>query len=141
VTDTLEWRALRDELEAISARTHAFNAYVFDAWDNLWCSAHSFESVASDDLLGFVHRMLARSHVSLVRGGVLDDCVSDSRGYVYVRSYASCYVLVLRFSSRPECSLARAVVEAELDKLEALTLKLPPSDGPGTSGAESANRA
>lgn len=33
LTESTEWQDLRGELELIAKAAHAFNAYVFDAWD------------------------------------------------------------------------------------------------------------
>src|SRR5262249_37551162 len=38
---TAEWYELQKRLAALAEAAHAHNAYVLDAWENLWCAAHS----------------------------------------------------------------------------------------------------
>jgi hypothetical protein len=135
-----EWQALQMDLELIVKATRAFNAYVFDAWDNMWCAARGFSEVSRDDLVDIVHAGI-RGRSPLARGGHLDIAMSDRMGHRYLRSYGSCYVLLLRFSAPCDVTAIRASVGAALARLETLTLRLPPAGGPGSSGSEAANRA
>ena len=140
VTDSPEWQDLQRELEALARDAKCFNAYVFDAWENPWCAAHSFTEVAREDLLDLVRAGTARARAPLHRGGVLDSCLSGRMGHAYLKTYASCYVLVLRFSGPFDEQKTRAAVSLALPRLEALTVRLPPSGGPGSRGQEAAKR-
>jgi hypothetical protein len=72
VSESREWEELRKELEALADVAHAFNAYVLDAWDNVWCAARWFTSIYPEDLIAFVHAAIARKGIPLQRGGKLD---------------------------------------------------------------------
>ena len=141
MAQSAEWDELQRELEAVAVAAHAFNAYVFDVWDNLWCAAHGFSDVPREDVAKLIHAAAARRGVSLVRGGKLDTCISEFVGYVYLRTYGSCYVLLLRFPGPFDQDKARGAVTEALQRLEALTLRLPPPDGPGSDGNEAAGSA
>ncbi len=119
----------------------AFNAYVLDAWDNVWCAARGFNNLPRDELVDFVHHAAQRAGISLARGGHLDTSLSDRMGHAYLCSYASCYVLLLRFSGSFDVANVRNAVRAALPRLEALTLRLPPDGGPGSSDGEAAASA
>ena len=136
-----EWEALRKELEALAEATRAFNVYVVDAWDNVWCAARWFDSVYPDDLAALVRAEVTRRGVSLQRGGKLDASVVGAKGHAYIRTYGSCYVLVLRFAGPFDSAATREAVVGVLPRLERLTLGLPPPDGPGSSGHEALGSA
>jgi hypothetical protein len=141
MTPSREWEELRGELERVAAAALAYNAYVLDAWDVMWCAAHSFTAVYGEDLAAIVHAAAAKKGVSLTRGGKLDTSVSGPKGHAYLRTYGSCYVVVLRYAGPFDESKARDVATAALPRLEALTLLLPPPGGPGSSGNEAAGTA
>ena len=141
MTSSRGWEDLRNELERVATGAHAYNAYVLDAWDVLWCAAHSFAAVYEEDLVAIVHAAGSKKGISLSRGGKLDTSLSSPKGHAYLRTYGSCYVVVLRYAGPFDESKARDVVTAALPRLEALTLLLPPPDGPGSSGNEAASTA
>jgi hypothetical protein len=142
IADSPEWQALERELGEVTKSAKAFNAYVLDAWDNLWCSARGGWQTRRDDLADLVHAAVARVRTSpLSRGGVLDGSLSGRMGHAYLKTFGSCYVLLLRFSGAFDVSAARSAVTTALPQIELLTLRLPPSGGPGSGGAEATGRA
>jgi hypothetical protein len=141
VSTSSEWEELRVELDALANAAVAFNAYVVDAWGIVWCAARYFESVYPEDLADLVRLAEARRHVRVTHGGKLDAVLSGSKGHAYLRTYASCYVVLLRYAGPFDEPKARDVVSAALPRLEAITLRLPPPEGPGSSGNEAAGSA
>jgi hypothetical protein len=136
-----EWEELRAELEAIAAACSSFNAYILDVWDNSWCAARGFNDMPRADLADFIHAAASRKAVTLTRGGKLDTSLSGPMGHAFLRTYGSCYVLLLRFSRPFDVEKTRDTVRAALPRLEALTMRLPPPDGPGSDGNEAAGTA
>jgi hypothetical protein len=141
VSTSSEWQALRRELQILANTTSAFNAYVVDAWGVAWCAARYFESIYPEDLATLVHLAEERRRVRVTYGGKLDTALSGPRGHAYVRTYASCYVVLLRYAGPFDETKAREATTAALPRLEALTLRLPPPDGPGSSGNQAAGSA
>jgi len=139
--DTPEWQALQRELVGVSRAAHAFNAYVVDAWDNLRCAAHDFSEKPRDDLVDLILEALGKDGTPLTRGGKLDACLDGRAGHAYLKTFGSCYVLLLRYPGPFDQKVARAAVSAALPAIEALTLRLPPSGGPDSHGTEAAKRA
>jgi hypothetical protein len=140
LTDSEQWEALRRELESVAQRAKAFNAYVFDAWDKQWCAARGFSDAPRDDLVNIVHTAIGGS-TPLRRGGALDTVVSGRAGHAYLKSFGSCYILLLRYAGGFDDHLTRAVVMDQIARIEALTMALPPPDGPGFDAADAAKRA
>ena len=140
-----EWKALADELESVVQQLAATNVVVTDAWGHLWCRGIVIpegESGMVHDLIADVLRSAPRP---LERGGKMDRAHVEARGAWYTRSFAGVYLVLawwledrlrserVRESREP---LARTVIARHLPRIEALTLKLPPPDGPQiTSGA------
>jgi len=141
LTESVEWQELQRELELVAKSLGAFNVYVLDAWDNMWCAARGFSEEPRDDLVRLVEAGVARGRTPLARGGHLDIAMSDRMGHRYLRTYGSCYVLLARFSGAFDVATVRASIGATLSRLEAMTLRLPISGGPGGSGNEAANSA
>lgn len=131
-TDVPEWLALQDRLVTLTTFTGAHNAYVVDAWLNIWCSAHSYDAALEGLARDLTRTALGTLRPSLQRGGRLD----RSLPCTYMRSYAGVYVLLLRFSGEFEDRAVQSAVAAALPAIEALTVALPPPDGPGAGGAE-----
>jgi hypothetical protein len=139
--DSVELR-LRAELDAVVTDAGALNAYVVDAWDNVWCIARGSQTARPcRELAECVHSAVKQTGVSLARGGRLDMALSEGYGQVYLRSYASCYVILLQFSGPFNLNRARDAVRAALPRLEALTLLRPPDGGPGSAGNDAAATA
>jgi hypothetical protein len=138
--DSPEWQALQRELEAVAREAKAFNAYVFDAWDKLLCSAHGFSEMPRQDLLDLIRAGIGRAGKPLQRGGTLDTCVTRP-GHAYLKTYGSCYVVLVRYPGPFNEKLTRSSVADALPRIEALTLRLPPSGGPGSHPGEASKRA
>lgn len=136
-----EWEALQRELDQVANAVDAYNAYVLDAWDNLWCSARHFDLVYNEDLVAIVRAATAPKGVPLTHGAKLDTCLPAPKGHSYLRTYGSCYVVVLRFGGTFDETKTREVVTAALPRIEALTLRLPPPNGPGTGSNEAVGTA
>ena len=131
-TDAPEWLALQERLVSLTTFAAAHNAYVVDAWLNIWCSAHSFDGSEEAIAMDLTRTALGTLRPSLQRGGRLDRTLPR----MYMRSYAGVYVLVLRFPGEFDRHAVQSAVVAALPAIEALTLALPPPDGPGAGGAE-----
>jgi len=134
------WLALREELGGITAATGAANAYVLDAWGNLWCSARS----VPENILQFAVRIaefiVRTTKPPITRGGKLDQSV-PTQGAVagYIRSFSGVYILLVLSETRMDrgtIQVLRAIITRALPRIEALTLSLPPPDGPGPSSGE-----
>jgi hypothetical protein len=141
VSTSREWEALQRELEAVAGAAEAYNAYVLDAWDNLWCAARHFDAVYQEDLVAIVQAATESKGGTLQRGAKLDTCLPGPKGHSYLRTYGSCYVVVLRFGGAFDETKARDVVSAALPRIEALTLRIPPPNGPGTGSNEAVGSA
>lgn len=140
VDDSAEWQDLQRELETVAREAKAFNAYVFDAWDKMWCAVRGFNEMPREDLVDLIRAGIGRSGTPLQRGGTLDTCVRRP-AYAYLKTYGSCYVLLLRYGGPFDMKTTRAAVSGALSKIEALTLRLPPSGGPGSHAGEASKRA
>ncbi len=136
--DSIEWKELQGELQALAQSAKAFNVHVFDIWDNCWCAARGFNEMPRPDLVDFIRAAESQARVALQRGGSLNDSFSSRMGHVFIRTYGSCYILLLRFSAPADTVQVRSAVGAALPRIEALTLRLPPSGGPGTLPHEAA---
>lgn len=139
-----EWASLVDELEALRAEVQATNVIVFDAWTGVWCRAKQIEESDYELVDDLIAAALDAAPRRLERGGRLDALACGARGAWHARSYAGVYVvLVWGFSYAPGVPSSaarerqiRKAVASRLADIEALTLALPPSDGPqATSGA------
>jgi hypothetical protein len=108
---------------------------VLDAWDTVWCSARG-STGKRGDLGDFVRLAAARKGVPLIRGGKFDTSLSGRMGDAYLKSFGSCYAVLLRFSGPFDNVKVRAIVASAINQIETLTLKLPPPDGPGSGGNE-----
>jgi hypothetical protein len=112
------------------------NAYIVDAWGNLWCSAHTVEWRCQSAAIDVVKTELARAELPLQRGGKIDRQGHQRNGSTYLRSFAGVFVLLVRFESPFDQDLVRSVVGATLRRLEGLVVSLPPPNGPGSGSAE-----
>lgn len=130
--DFPEWQRLADALGELSRECEASNGYVLDSQANLWCAGNDLYYHGESDLvMDLTQRQLAALPKPLNRGGHID----RAYGSWYLRSFAGVYVLVLSFSGLFDVPRARAAIGTALPRIEALTLLLPPPDGPTSSGA------
>jgi hypothetical protein len=127
----------------------AVNVYVFDAWSHVWCTAMPVAWIADTFDAGMGERpvgtraveildtALRRLEKPLPRGGTLAARVGEA----YLRSFATVYVLMLRFAHPFELEPLRALVDAALPDIARLTTALPPPGGPGGHGTEAVGTA
>ena len=127
-----QWQRLAAALGTLAAECGAANVYLLDAWANLWCAGQDpYDGSDNTRIMEFTHRQLAALRVPLNRGGRIDRAYPNA----YLRSFAGVYVIVVDLSGRFDVSLVRAAVGKALPNIEALTLALPPPDGPESGGA------
>lgn len=131
-TDSQEWLRLQHRLGDLASEAGAQNAFVLDAWANLWCAAHSYDGSAAQLATLATERALASVRPPLPRGGHID----GEFFFGYIWSFAGVYVLVLRFTRTFDAEPVRVLVVKALPSIEALTLALPPPDGPGSGTSE-----
>ena len=131
-----EWSALATLLAALAQRVGASNACVTDAWGHLWCRGHALSQEQQERVLALAREVVEVAPKPLPRGGRLDGGAFADGGGWYARSFAGVYVLLVIFEAPfDELSLRRALL-GFLPRIEALTVALPPPDGPeATSGA------
>jgi hypothetical protein len=132
-------RALAIQLRALCEHAAASNAFVFDAWGLIWCSASLTFGDDQERLYAQVAAILESLVLPLHGGGKLDRVFEDEHAATYCVSFGVTYVLGLWMTPETnELAMRRAVRDA-LPTIESLTLSLPPPDGPGsTSGAQHA---
>ena len=138
--DNPEWRALYEALADLCDETGATHGAVFDEAPIMWCAYNTDEVTPHDVEISATDvftREVAPIKASVRRGARLSVCRSGRDDALYIaESFAGIYVLALWFRARFLEELVRARVRIALPKIEALTLALPPPDGPDeTSGA------
>jgi len=132
-------RDLAEALRGFAERADGANAFVFDAWGLIWCSA--WLTFGDDQVLLYaqVRHALESPNPPLQRGGKLDGRVCPGSPPMYCVSFASCYVLGVWISEPLNPLLLRRAVKEALLTIEPMTLSLPPPDGTGGfSGAQHA---
>jgi len=130
-----KWRALRGKLGELTLSAPCDNAFVLDAWGNLWCSAMSAKRESLDAIVTATDAALRALKPPLPRGGKLDRVVRLHLD-AYLRSFGSAYILFLLFPASFDVDHVRPIVNAELPRIAALTAALPPPEGPGSSSNE-----
>jgi hypothetical protein len=130
-----KWRALRRTLAGLTISANCSNAFVLDAWGNLWCSAASAKRESLDSIVSTTESALRALKPPLPRGGKLDRVVRLHLD-AYLRSFGGAYVLFLLFPDSFDVHQIRPIVTAELPAIASLTAALPPPEGPGSAGSE-----
>jgi hypothetical protein len=135
------WKKLYEAMASVAGDAKASFAFVLDCSNGLWCVAipgrpptiatHREDGAADDFFQAEVEPRLARP------GGqhafaVIKDAARD--GYVAL-PFAGIYFLVLWFEEPFQAELVRARMKRALPVIEALTVALPPTDGPTTEAA------
>jgi hypothetical protein len=142
-SDTIEWRALRAALVDL---THAETPYalIVNARGDLVCSSHDLHPTDGVAALAAARSVLATASPPLLRGGKIDGSFPFSDGRCYAQSYANCFVLMILVADDSDDPLTelrhsalRRAVRGALPAIEALTLALPPPDGPGDGSVAS----
>jgi hypothetical protein len=130
--DFPEWQRLADALGELARDCGSLGAYVLDSQANLWCAGDDlYDGGDSDMIMDLVHERLGALPLPLNRGGHIDAAFRSA----YLRSFAGIYIVALRFAGPFDVDLTQRAIAASLPRIEALTLLLPPPDGPGSSGA------
>ncbi len=134
--DDVTWTKLYEALAALARACGGTFAFVLDEGNGLWCvglsdapptTATHDEDRAADR---FYRAEIVPQMTTLRRGLSLDIVRTDGDCYAAL-SFASIYVLVVWFERAFESTLVRARMRRALPIIEALTLALPPSGGPG----------
>lgn len=135
--DFPEWERLGAALFALAEACGTRNAFVLDAWANLWCAANRYDGPDGDLAMELAHAQLAALPIPLNRGGGIDRVAHRS----FLKSFAGIYVLALLFDGPFSPAAVRAAVDNALPGIEALTLLLPPPDGPEAGSGRGAGIA
>jgi len=148
--ENAQWTALQRALGALCNEAGASHVAIFDESCLMWCAyfagSESSEATAERlerDGMTLFTRHIAPQKERMRRGARVHVCRCDpAESELYVlESFAGIYVLALWFSDTfPELS-ALAKVRRALPDIEALTLALPPPDGPDATSGTGAQRA
>ena len=145
--DDPTWRKLYVSLASLAASCGGTFAFVVDEGNGLWCvgladSGPTTSTMHEDRSADRFYRaeMVPRL-AELRRGSRMDVLRVDGYDRYVARSFAGIYVVVVWFDGDFEPSLVRARIRRALPEIEALTLSLPPSGGPGRDQAAGRLRA
>lgn len=131
------WSKLYEALAALARTSGGTFAFVVDEGNGLWCvgladspptTATRHEDQAADR---FYRDEVVPRMTSLRHGIRIDVVKNDGTGRYVALSFASLYVVVVWFEGTFEPALVRARIRRALPEIEALTVALPPSGGPG----------
>jgi hypothetical protein len=134
-------RELAERLRQLSERGGATNAFVFDAWGLIWCSASPTHGAERQRLFAQVKAILEGLAPPLQRGAKLDRLFPHPESPMYCASFASAYVLGLWTTPATNLFTLRRAVTDALPLVESLTLSLPPPDGTDASAGAQRGRA
>jgi hypothetical protein len=141
--DNPVWRKLYDALAGLARVCGAPFAFVIDEGNGLWCvglaDSGPTTSTAHEDRAAdrFYESEMVPRLGGMRRGGRLDLVKVDGNDRYVAMSFAGIYVLVVWLAGAFEPALVRARIRRALPAIEALTLAMPPSGGPGCDeGAE-----
>jgi hypothetical protein len=135
-----EQRQLAAELRNLTARARARNAFVFDAWGLIWCSASLTFGDDQACLHAQVGAILDEIDPPLTRGGKVDRIFTHELS-MYCVSFAATYVLGVWLADETSEFTLRRSVKAALPMIESMTLALPPPDGTDTTSGAGRSRA
>jgi hypothetical protein len=109
---------------------------VLDAWHNLWCAAPTRLPLRQQEVVFLTKNALDALKKPLPRGGRLDRALQPAReDYGFFRTFSGVYVLLLRSLVPVDDTGWPAAITEALPRIQALTLALPPPDGPGSGSA------
>jgi hypothetical protein len=141
--DNPVWKKLYEALSGLAVKCGAPFAFVIDEGNGLWCvgladsiptTSTTHEDRAADRF--YKNEMVPRL-ARLRRGSRIDVVKTDGDDRYIGVSFAGIYVVVVWFNGAFDPALVRARIRRALPTIEALTLALPPSGGPGCDqGAE-----
>lgn len=132
------WEALREALARLAAETEAASAAVLDESNDLWCAWPPTDETARAAERLYLRELTGPRGASLRKGGRLSIArVHEPPEDSYLaESFAGIYVLALWFDGPFDAFTTRVRLRAALPRIEALTVALPPPDGPaGGEGA------
>jgi hypothetical protein len=128
--------ALRDLVDA----SGGYFAAVVDEGNGLWCIAPPTRG--GDQAADRFYRFEIAPRARAMRRGARLSVRKLSGGERYIaESFAAIYVVVVWFSDEFAVDVAGDLLRRALPKIEALTLALPPHDGPGADGGARKMRA
>jgi len=128
-----QWDELGRSLDRLVKATGASFAVVMDESNDLWCWSRGLDREDEAPFL-LLDRALSATDVPLRRGGRIDTLKSDFAA----RSFAAIYLLILSFDRLGEPFQIRKEIAEALPEIEALTLALPPPDGPDATAGVAA---
>lgn len=136
-----EYVALARELDKLSDSVEALNSLVFDQAGLIWCTGVAIYSDERPIMYGQIAEVLEKQNPPLIEGGRIDRAVRGASHSLYCRSFAQTYVVGVWFDVPPPDLLVRRSVKNALPRIEALTMLLPPPEGPDTNAGVEAKRA
>jgi hypothetical protein len=141
------WRKLYLALASLATACGGTFAFVIDEGNGLWCvgladSGPTTWTPHQDRAADRFYRDEMLPRLAGLRRGIRLDLVKVDGDDRYVAmSFAGIYVVVAWFDKPFESTLVRARIRRALPEIEALTLALPPSGGPGSDQAAGKRRA
>jgi hypothetical protein len=133
--------ALARELDKLSDSVEALNSLVFDQAGLIWCTGVAIYSDERPIIYEQIVEVLNKQNPPLVKGGRIDRVVQGTSHFLYCRSFAQIYVVGVWFDEPAPDLLVRRSVSNALARIEALTMLLPPPEGPDTNAGVAAKRA
>jgi hypothetical protein len=137
------WKALNDALVRLATKSHALSATVMDEGYAVWGEANA-EGVIREPLLEQVerfYRIEIEPRISEMRHGVAIGMQNlTGPDYYVAQSFASIYVAILWYGGTFDVFSAHEALRAALPEIEAITLSLPPWDGPDAGSGAGAKR-
>lgn len=138
------WRALNDALVRLATKSHALSATVMDEGYAVWSEANA-EGVIREPLVDQVerfYRVEIEPRIPEMRHGATVSMHSLTGPDFYIaQSFASLYVVIVWFGAAFDVFSATEALRAALPEIEAITLSLPPWDGPDAGSGGVAKRA
>jgi hypothetical protein len=135
--DNPAWKKLYGALAKLAAECGGAFAFVIDAGNGLWCvglanSGPTTVTMPEDRAADrFYQSEMVPRLTAMRRGSRLDVAKTDGEDRYVALSFAGIYAAVVWFDGAFDPSVVRARIRRALPEIEALTMALPPSDGPG----------
>jgi hypothetical protein len=135
--DNPTWKKLYGALAKLAAESGGSFAFVIDRGNCLWCvglanSGPTTVTMPEDRAADrFYETEMVPRLAAIRRGTPFDVAKTVGKDRYLAASFAGIYAVVVWFSAPFNPALIRARIRRALPEIEALTLALPPSDGPG----------
>lgn len=137
------WRALNEALVRLATKSHALTATVMDEGYAVWGEANA-EGVVREPLLDEVerfYRVEIEPRIPEMRHGATVTMHNlTGPDYYVAQSFASLYVAIIWYGGPFDVFSATEALRAALPEIEAITLSLPPWDGPDAGAGAGAKR-